>query len=103
MNRLIVLFCISLLTTNLIGGNILSENTEKKDKNSKMVELCRVFRDEEAVTIKSLLASYNIECILQSYITRSVYPFTVDGLGEVSILVSDKDFEKSKEIISKKI
>ena len=81
----------------------MSENTEKKDKDIKIVELCRVFRDEEAVTIKSLLASYNIECILQSDITRSVYPYTIDGLGvtEISILVSERDLEKSKEIISK--
>ena len=81
----------------------MSENTEKKDKDIKIVELCRVFRDEEAVTIKSLLASYNIECILQSDITRSVHPYTIDGLGvtEISILVSERDLEKSKEIISK--
>ena len=79
----------------------MSGNTEKEDRNSKVVELCRVPHEDEALTIKSLLASYNIECILQSDITRSVYPFTIDGLAEVSILVSDKDLEKSKEIISK--
>ena len=80
----------------------MPENKEKKDKDMKIVELCRVFRDEEAVTIKSLLASYNIECILQSDITRSVHPYTIDGLGvtEISILVSERDLEKSKEIIS---
>jgi len=80
----------------------LSENTEKEDKESKVVELCRVFSDEKAITIKSLLASYNIECILQSDITRSVYPLIIDGLGatEMSILVSERDLEKSKEIIS---
>lgn len=84
----------------LIGGNILTENAEKKDKDIKIVELCRVSREDEALTIKSLLANYNIECILQSDITHSVYPFTVDGLGEVTILVSDKELEKSKEIIN---
>ena len=79
----------------------MPENTENKDKDIKIVELCRVFYDEEAVTIKSLLASCNIECILQSDITRSVYPFIFDS--RVSILVSDRDLEKSKEIISKNI
>ena len=83
----------------------MSENAENEDKDSKIVELCRVLREEEAVTIKSLLASYNIECILQSDITRSVYPFTIDGLGvtEISILVSDREIGKSKEIISENI
>ncbi len=65
----------------------------------KIVELCRVPREEEALAIKSLLANFNIECILQSDITHSVYPFTVDGLAEVVILVADRDWEKSKEII----
>ena len=83
----------------------MSENAENEDKDSKIVELCRVPREEEAVTIKSLLASCNIECILQSDITRSVYPFTIDGLGvtEISILVSDREIGKSKEIISENI
>ena len=86
-----------------IGGNILSENAEKRDKDIKIVELCRVPREDEALAIEGLLASCNIKCILQSDITRSIYPFTIDGLAEVSILVSDKDLEKSKEIISENI
>ena len=85
-----------------IGGNILAENTENKDKDIRIVELCRVPREDEALAIESLLASCNIRCILQSDITRSVYPFTLDGLAEVSILVSERDFEKSREIINKR-
>ena len=81
----------------------MSENAKKKDKDIKIVELCRVPREDEALTIESLLASCNIKCILQSDITRSVYPFTIDGLAEVSILVSERDFEKSRDIISKNI
>lgn len=81
----------------------MSENTNKENQDSKIVELCRVPREDEALTIKSLLANYNIECILQSDITHSIYPFTVDGLAEVIILVADKDLERSKEIISKNI
>jgi len=81
----------------------LSENINKENQDSKIVELCRVPREDEALTIKSLLANYDIKCILQSDITHSVYPFTVDGLAEVIILVADKDIEKSKKIISKNI
>ncbi|MBA7552643.1 hypothetical protein ES705_45213 [subsurface metagenome] len=73
----------------------------KDDKDIKIVELCQVFCDTEAVLIKSLLASYNIECILQSDLTRSVRPYIIGiyGATEISILVSDRDFEESKEII----
>jgi len=81
----------------------LPENTENKDKDIKIVELCRVPREDEALAIEGLLASFNIRCILQSDITRSVYPFTIDGLAEVSILVSERDLEKSREIINKNI
>ena len=81
----------------------MSKNSENKDQDIKIVELCRVPREDEALAIESLLASYNIRCILQSDVTRSVYPFTIDGLAEVSILVSERDFEKSREIISKNI
>jgi len=81
----------------------LSKNSENKDQDIKIVELCRVPREDEALAIESLLASFNIRCILQSDVTRSVYPFTIDGLAEVSILVSERDLEKSREIISKNI
>lgn len=81
----------------------MSKNTENKDKDIKIVELCRVPHEDEALAIESLLASCNIKCILQSDITRSIYPFTIDGLAEVRILVSDRDLEKSKEIISQDI
>ena len=81
----------------------MSKNSENKDQDIKIVELCRVPREDEALAIESLLASYNIRCILQSDVTRSVYPFTIDGLAEVSILVSERDLEKSREIISKNI
>lgn len=80
----------------------MSKNSENKDKDIKIVELCRVPREDEALAIEGLLASFNIRCILQSDITRSVYPFTIDGLAEVSILVSEGDFEKSREIINKR-
>lgn len=78
----------------------MSKNREWEDKDVKIVELCRVPREDEALAIESLLASCNIKCILQSDITRSVYPFSIDGLAEVTILVSEKDLEKSKEIIN---
>jgi hypothetical protein len=78
----------------------LPENTENQDQDIKIVELCRVPHEDEALAIESLLASCNIKCILQSDITRSIYPFTVDGLAEVRILVADSDLEKSKEIIN---
>lgn len=73
------------------------ENNNYHD--SKIIELCRVPTEVDALPIQSLLESYGIRCILQSDVTRSVHPFTVDGLAEVRILISDKDLEKAKDIL----
>lgn len=75
---------------------------EKKDKgyhDSKIVELCWVPTEVDALPIQSLLESYGIRCILQSDVTRSVHPFTVDGLAEVRILISEKDLDKARDIL----
>ena len=75
---------------------------EKKEKNyhdSKIIELCRVPTEVDALPIQSLLESYGIRCMLQSHVTRSVHPFTVDGLAEVRIMISDQDLAKAKEIL----
>ena len=75
---------------------------EKKKNDytdAKIVELCRVPTEIDALPIQSLLEGYGIRCILQSDVTRSVHPFTVDGLAEVRILIADRDLEKAREIL----
>ena len=75
------------------------KNNDKNYHNSKIVELCRVPTEVDALPIQSLLDSYGIRCILQSDVTRSIHPFTVDGLAEVRILISDQDLEEAKDIL----
>jgi hypothetical protein len=75
------------------------ENKYNNYHNSKIVELCRVPTEIDALPIQSLLESYGIRCILQSDVTRSVYPFTVDGLAEVRIMISDRDLDKANDIL----
>jgi len=43
--------------------------------------------DSEASVIKSLLESYGIPCHAASEIPHSLYPLTVDGLGEIRVYV----------------
>ena len=69
------------------------------EENSEMIELCRVSSESEALTIKSLLSSQGIQCMLKSNIDHSVYPITVDGLGEVRIMVMNKDVKESNKIL----
>lgn len=75
------------------------KNNDKNYHNSKIVELCRVPTEVDALPIQSLLDSYGIRCILQSDVTRSIHPFTVDGLAEVRILISDQDLEEARDIL----
>lgn len=75
------------------------ENNDNSYRNSKIIELCRVPTEVDALPIQSLLESYGIRCILQSDVTRSVHPFTVDGLAEVRILISDRDLNKARDIL----
>ncbi len=74
-------------------------NKDKDYKDSKIVELIRVPTEVDALPIQSLLETYGIRCLLQSDVTRSVHPFTVDGLAEVRILISDRDLDKARDIL----
>ena len=56
----------------------------------------------EAEVIKGYLESNGIECIFQSQVVHSVHPFTVNGLGEVKIMVAEEDFERAKHLMEEK-
>ena len=71
----------------------------KDEEGLKVVELCRVSSESEALTIKSLLSSQGIECMFKANIDHSVYPITVDGLGEVRIMVINKELQESRRIL----
>lgn len=64
------------------------------------VELLRVWDDGEAELIRRLLSSYSIPCSVGSTITHSLWPLTVDGLGEIRILVSADQLETAREILA---
>ncbi len=67
----------------------------------KLVEVCKVRGDVEANVVRSLLDAYNIEMVSTGHNVQSVWPLTVDGLGEVNILVKERDAKKAKELIEK--
>jgi hypothetical protein len=53
----------------------------------------------EADLIQSLLEANDIESFTRGRAVQSVHPFTVDGLGEIRILVREEDAEKAAGII----
>jgi hypothetical protein len=71
----------------------------RPDAGQKLVEVYRARSEAEALVIKSLLESYDIPCLLQSNAAPSVHIFTVDGMGEVRVLVWESVADDAKKLI----
>ena len=56
----------------------------------------------EAEIIKSKLTGFDIPCVLNFESAGRLYGITIDGLGEIRIMVNAEDYEKAKEIIDMK-
>ena len=72
-----------------------------KGKDIKLKQVHTAMGSAEAEVVKSLLNSHSIPSLLQSRVVQSVHPFTMNGLGEIKIMVAENDFERAKEIIRK--
>ncbi len=66
---------------------------------SELKEVATVQGPVEAEVIKSLLASYDIPCLLRGLVVQSVHAFSADGLGRIKILVTQKDYAVAKQLI----
>ena len=64
------------------------------------VLLMRTWSDGEAELVRHLLASYGIRCQVVSDVTHAVLPLSVDGLGEVRILVAPDDLEEARDVLA---
>ena len=68
-------------------------------KSEKLVEVYKAASEMEAQVIKSLLESYGIPCFLKSHAAPSVHIFTIDGMGEVRVMVLDSMADRARELI----
>lgn len=68
-------------------------------QNMKLKEVHKVWGQTEAEIIKGYLESQGVPCLLQGRIYQSLYPFDVDGLGEIKILTSEEDYDLAKELL----
>jgi hypothetical protein len=62
--------------------------------------LLRTWSDGEASVVQQLLEQYGIPCRVVSDITHAVYPFSVDGLGEVRVLVRSDRLDEAVAILA---
>jgi len=72
---------------------------KKTERETKLKELCKVWGPVEADVIKSFLESYGIRCLLQCQMTQSVMPLSTDGMGEIKIVVTEKDIDMAEELL----
>lgn len=63
------------------------------------MEVYRAAGEAEAQIIKGLLESYGIPSLLKSTASPSVHAFTIDGLGEVRIMVWRSTEDKARELL----
>jgi hypothetical protein len=78
------------------------DKKRKADKSLKLRELTRVMGPVEAEVIKSFLESQGIPCILGGQMVQSIYPFSVDGMGELRVMVSETDYALAKELLAER-
>ena len=73
---------------------------QEEYRNMKTVQVHSVQGKFEADIIQTYLRSRGIESLTQGLAVHSVHPFTVDGMGEIRILVLEKDAEEAKRAIA---
>ncbi len=56
--------------------------------------------DSEAHVIRSLLEAHGIHVMLSSALTHTVFPLTVDGLGEVRVSVPEEEADEARRILA---
>lgn len=67
--------------------------------SEELVEVYKATGEAEAQIIRGLLEDNGIPCLLKSQAALSVHVFTVDGMGEVKVMVWKSMAEKAKELI----
>jgi hypothetical protein len=72
------------------------------NKSEKLVEVYKAQTEMEAQVIKGLLESFGIPSVLKANAAPSVHMFTMDGLGQVKVMVLDSQAEEARELIVSK-
>jgi hypothetical protein len=68
--------------------------------SQKLVEVYHARTEMEAQVIKSLLESFDIPCVFKSNAAHSVHMFTMDGMGEVGVMVLESMADKARALIN---
>jgi len=81
----------------------MPKDKKDEDQGLQLKEVHKVWGPAEAEVIRSFLQSHGISCLFRGQVVQSVHPFSADGLGEIKIFVSAKDYDLAKKLLEKKI
>jgi Putative prokaryotic signal transducing protein len=59
----------------------------------------RTWSDQEAQIVKGILELYGIPVCLETDLSHALYPLTLDGLGEIRVLVPNEAGEEAQTIL----
>ncbi|MFP4081544.1 MAG: putative signal transducing protein [Candidatus Aminicenantes bacterium] len=76
---------------------------KKIDPHPPFREVAKAWGSAEAEVIKSFLTSHGVSCLFRGQVVQSVHPFSADGLGEIKILVAEKDYSLAKKLLQEKL
>ena len=65
----------------------------------KTVVIHKCYDDIQAELIRGLLEQHDIISQVASDVPHSVFPFTMDGLGEIRIAVLEEEANRARELI----
>lgn len=69
------------------------------NEERELVEICRAGDNIQAQMIKGLLETHGIGCMLTGEAISRIGPITVDGLGEVPVLVRKEEAEMALRVL----
>lgn len=78
----------------------MSEREPPPDSSSDPVVVHSVWNDAEAALLVSYLEAHGIPASTASEVPHSVMPLTVDGIGEVRILVPSTAAERARQLVA---
>ena len=69
------------------------------EERGELKELTSVWGKAEAAVVMALLESNGISCLTRGRILQDIYPFSVDGLGEIKLYVLEKDYDTARTLL----
>lgn len=78
----------------------LRKEKDNDYRQMEMIQIHSVQGQPEADLIQSVLESCGIESFTRGLAVQSVHPFTMDGLGEILVLVREEEAEEARRVIA---